>query len=209
VALVRIEPNDRVFIAGKTGSGKTVLAKELLTPYPYVVVLDNKGRFNWPGAGLVTKLDLLPKAAQKYNHIVFRPNPLLEADAAAFKEEMDAFFWWVYYRQNCILYIDEASQPGVIDSFHIPAGLNVIYKRGRELNIGCWASSQEPVNVHNTLMSQADHFFAFITQMQSHRDKMAGYMGDPVKYTIPRNYKFFYFHPATMDEAEMMEPLQI
>lgn len=200
-----ILPNERVFIGGKTGCGKTYLAQKLLEPFPYVVVLDNKGMFNWKGAALVTDIMKLPQAADKFNRIVYRPPAELESDRGLFMDTMDSFFWWIYNRENCIIYVDEAT--AVTDSHNILPGHNAVLKRGREKGIGNWNSSQQPVNVHNTLMSEAEHYFVFRMQLQSHRDKLAGFMGDSVRTTIPPKYHFYYFNPESMDNAEMMNPI--
>jgi len=37
-----IKPNESVFIAGRTGCGKTFLAKSYLANYPAVIALDTK-----------------------------------------------------------------------------------------------------------------------------------------------------------------------
>lgn len=211
-----IRPDERIAIIGKTGSGKTELAKKLLELFPYTVVLDNKGmfgsdaqtkQFNLPGWVLVRDFDSLGEAGKRFNKIVFRPAPELEANQSEFREVMDAFYWWIYNRENCIIYTDEAT--AVTDSANILPGHNACLKRGRELNIGCWNSTQQPVNVHNTLFSEAEHYFCFRTQVQGHRDKLSGFMGDEVKKVIPPKYHFWYFSPERMDNAQMYDPIPL
>ena len=216
MATIDIRQDDRVAIIGKTGSGKTEIAKKLLELFPYTIVLDNKGtfgnnrqtkQFTLPGWALVRRFELLGEAGKKYPRIVYRPEPELEANRSDFFDVMDSFYWWIYNRENCIVYTDEATS--VCSSNTILPGHNACLKRGRELDIGCWNSTQDPVGVNNALFSQADHFFLFITQIQDHRDKLSGFMGDKVKKDIPRKYKFYYFNPETMDEAEKMNPIQL
>ena len=214
---IRVRTDERVFIAGKTGSGKTFLAEKLLSDYPFVIVLDNKGFFGTDkdsrqfylaakGYGLCRSLDELPDYARRYNKIVYRPDPALEANKTAFEEEMDAFFWWIYNRENTILYVDEAT--AVCDSYNILSGHNAIMKRGREKNVGCWNSSQQPVNVHNTLLSEAEHYFIFETRLQSHRDKLAGFIGEEVQNPIGKKHHFYYFSPDNMERAILMKPIK-
>lgn len=219
---ITIQSDERAAIIGKTGCGKTYLATSLLDEAvengSFVVVLDNKGlfgsekingkwKFTWKGAGLVRDFEGLYKAAQmELRKIVYRPDPSLESgDENHFFDVMNSFFWWVYQRQNTLLYIDEVAS--VSRSHFIPSGLAAIEKRGRELNIGLWKSTQEPVNVHNTLLSQSEHYFVFRTQIQSHRDKMAGFMGDNVRSHIPEKYHFWYYKPEEMNEAIMHDPI--
>jgi hypothetical protein len=117
---------------------------------------------------------------------------------------MDSFFWWIYNRENCILYVDEAT--AVCDSYSILPGHNAVMKRGREKNIGCWNSSQQPVNVSNTLLSEAEHYFIFSTRIQSHRDKLAGFIGDEIREPINQKYHYWYYSPETMENPVFMKP---
>jgi ABC-type dipeptide/oligopeptide/nickel transport system ATPase component len=223
---IKIENDERVAIIGKTGCGKTYLAQSLLDEAvsngAYIVVLDNKGLFGsekkivkgvetwvftWRGAGLVDSFEGLYKASQMgLKKIVYRPNSDLESnDKNAFDTVMNDFFWWIYRRENTLLYVDEGTS--TTTPFYMPPGLTANYKRGRELGIGVWLSTQESVNVHNTAFSQADHYMVFRTQVQAHRDKMAGWMGDDVRKIIPDQYCFWYHHPESMDNAIMHDPI--
>ena len=42
-----IQANDHVFVAGKTGTGKTFFVKKYLANYKNVTVLDTKGLIDW------------------------------------------------------------------------------------------------------------------------------------------------------------------
>jgi hypothetical protein len=202
MAIIDIKPTDRTFFAGMTGSGKTYAAKHFLKDFPFWVTLDNKGMFNFPGAALVKDFDKLYKASKSHNWIVYRPPAELEANKEEFKQTMDAFFWWIYQRQNCICYVDEAT--AVSDSYNILPGHNALMKRGRELNIGCWNASQQPVNCHNTLISEAEHLFVFYLSLEGHRRKVAGIMGDKIlDYNPPKKDHAFWY----MNQAEMEEPI--
>lgn len=210
-----IRGNDRCFFAGKTGSGKTFLAERLLEQFPYIVVLDNKGLFGTDettdyfylaerGFTLCNDLSEIEELATQSNRIVYRPAPELEADTKIFMDTMNDFLWWIYNRKNCILYVDEVT--AISDSRNILPGHNAIMKRGRQRGIGCWNASQQPVNVHNTLLSESEHFFIFETTLQSHRDKLAGFMGEEVRNIIPKEHKYFYYSTRDMERPVLMLP---
>lgn len=190
-----------------TGSGKTYAAQSALDKVTYWVALDNKGRFHFPGAGLVTDFDKLYKASQTHKRIVYRPPVSLVEGTKEFEETMDAFYWWVYKRENTVCYTDEAT--AVCDSHNILPGHNALMKRGRELNIGCWNASQEPVNCHNTLISQADHHFIFFLNLEGHRRKVAGVMGDDVLKFNPRKdtHQFWYINQSKMERPILHDAL--
>jgi len=192
--------SDRVFLAGMTGSGKTYAAQLALDKVEYWVTLDNKGRFYFPGAGLVRDFDKLYRATKTHKRIVYRPPVELTEGSKEFYETMDAFLWWIYQRENTIIYIDEAT--AICDSHNILPGHNALMKRGRELNIGCWNSSQEPVNCHNSIISQADHLICFFQNLEGHRKKVAGIMGDKVLDFNPRKdtHQFWYINQSKMEE---------
>jgi hypothetical protein len=191
--------SDRIFFGGMTGSGKTYAAQLALDQVTYWVALDNKGRFHFPGAALVTDFDKLYRASKTHNRIVYRPPAELAEGSTEFIQTMDAFYWWIYRRENCVCYTDEVT--AVSNSFNILPGHNALMKRGRELNIGCWNASQQPVNCHNTLISEAEHIFCFFLNLEGHRKKIAGIMGDDVLEYNPRKdtHQFWYINQSKME----------
>jgi hypothetical protein len=204
---ISVRYNDRCFFAGMTGSGKTYLAKKLMKDFPYVICLDNKGKLNIPGFLLVEDFDKLYKASCRSNKIIYRPQAELEAKKSEFRETMDAFYWWIYQRENTICYTDEATS--VCDSYNILPGHNALMKRGRELGIGCWNASQQPVNVHNTLISESEQLFMFYLSLEAHRRKLAGTMGDMVIRVNPpkSTHRFLYFNQETMEDTVLHEKI--
>lgn len=186
-----IKSNEHVFLAGRTGSGKTYLARKYLARYPEVVVLDTKGKFTWPEVPaaektLITSLEKLSK--QTKAKIVYRPN-WKELDA----EWYDAFFEWIYNRQNTICYIDEAMQvcPNVLT---IPKYYKALLTRGRELGIGVWTASQRPKDLPQVVMSEATHFFAFDLNLPQDRRKIMEITGCGEFWTKPPKFASWYYN---------------
>lgn len=144
--------HDRVFIQGKTGSGKTVLAKHLFEQMKGCrrTAIDPKGRLQL-GVQAATSPSSLDLAAP-VSHFI--PSSLDD-------DEYDDVFrrLWVAGGPR-VIWIDESYGP--TRAGYAPHFLRRIVQQGREVEIGLIACSQRPVNVEVTLVSEADHVFMFV-----------------------------------------------
>ena len=194
----RIKESEHVFIAGRTGSGKTFLAETYLASYKNVIVLDTKGFFDWSLVGDVPIFDSL-KDLEKFGEgkAIYRPNIFEMTD-----EYYNKFFEWIYLRQNCIVYIDELMS--IATSSQIPFYLKAILTRGRQRMTACWVSTQRPKTVPIICLSEATHFFIFDLQMEDDRNRIASVAGSelfeytPTQYArmnkISKDYLFWYYN---------------
>lgn len=184
--------SEHVFVAGRTGSGKTYLARKYLAGFPYVVALDSKGTLHWPeipekNLALVTELEALPRLPAEKTHIIYRPR-WEEMDF----DHYDAFFQWCYLRGNTQVWIDELM--AVCPSpMKIPPYLKAIYTRGRELNVSAWGLTQRPTGIPVLTMSEASHFFIFDLNMPQDREKLVEVTGHQEFYEQPGKYTFWYY----------------
>jgi len=208
VSTAKILPNQHVFVAGRTGSGKTYLARKYLAGFKNVVVLDTKGTTVWPEiagtrweekdetrkgklyeAGklftLVTRLKDL--ALVKTPYIMYRP-----VWEEMNQEYYNAFFEWCYKRRNCVVWVDEAMSVSP-NPFRIPDFYKAILTRGRELNVAVWSLSQRPAGIAQVIISEATHVFAFDLNMDQDRDKLANVTGTEEFLEKPGKYNFWYF----------------
>lgn len=160
-AKIRILKNDRVLILGATGSGKTTVATILLAPQPYHVVLDPKHQFTYrrgaskviSGNQIITSdLDEAYKYDEPYP-IIYRPS-VLEC-----KDGCSAFWNWVWFRRNCIVYVDEVM--AVSPSVNMPYEYQRCLQMGRSHGIGIWSTSQRPARIPQNLISESEHIIAF------------------------------------------------
>lgn len=188
---VTIQPDEHVFIAGRTGSGKTFLARKYLCRYENIVALDTKGLLKWPEVNpneitVVKNLETLTEANTK--KIIYRP-----VWEEMTQEYFNNFFKWCYLRRNTIVWVDEAMS--VSPSPHtLPEFYKAILTRGRERNTAIWSLTQRPAGIAQVIISESTHFFIFDLNMPQDRDKIAEVTGAREILEKPGKYKFWYYH---------------
>jgi hypothetical protein len=192
-----IRPDEHVFIAGMTGSGKSFFAETYLAGYEYVVKLDTKGEVFerkqkgepvWRGLREGKDYTVIEHLADLENvptkKIIYCP---------AFEEQTieyyDALCKWVYERQNTILWVDELMS--ISESpLRYPLHLRAIMTRGRSRNTSIWALTQRPMDIPTIIPANTTHFIMFNLQMNQDREKMARMTG---VYEFMQNPGWHYF----------------
>lgn len=200
---IEIASNERVFTAGKTGSGKTYLNRELCRGVSRLVVLDPKGTLrdtdDKPADELWHLEEWSERARKKLDEgkpvRVRVPAPLRQGNRGG---SWDNVLWSIYDAGNCILEIDEMYGVVPPGGHGLPDSLNAIYTRGRELGIGVYACTQRPVWVPLQAKSEADWFFCFRLMLADDRRSMSEIMGPDVMYPIPETdeHGFWTFNAA-------------
>lgn len=187
---------DRVTIVGKTGSGKTTLARRLLEPRPYVVVCDTKGTLQWPGYTRFDRLDdCIYAKTDVAPRIIYAPRHEELIDPSV----TNRFFQWLYLRGNTTVYIDEVY--GVCTRGEIPTFYHAILTRGRELNISTFSSTQRPKQIPAVVLSESEHYYVFQLMLPQDRQRIREMI--PVtdeQLRALRRHEFFY---ATADGGIM------
>ncbi len=196
---MQIKSNDRIFMAGKTGSGKTTLAKKMLFPmYTRRVFWDIK-LANSDLAFCCTTCttpDQLSDFIKKGKvSILYQPKSLEPYD---FNEICRI----LYNAGNFTLFVDEVSRvctPSWIEPWH-----DEIMTRGRERGVGIVNLTQRPRRCHNTVISEAEHFFIFRLQLETDIQK--------IKEILPRKWANMvstlpYHHCIYTDNSGIIKPL--
>lgn len=196
---VRIRKNDRADFFGKTGSGKTTLARACLNMTDLRhVVLDPKWRYTDPGSKIVHTFN--PKLDRQIVRIAPGVNDLDHWNETIFD---------VWDRGESILYIDEVTLllPGTrtVLPWHRRAIVT-----GRERDLAVWNGTQRPTEIGSSVIfTEAEHFFLFRLQFAPDIDKVASFTGEQV----PRYYRrlkaggraakhdFIYYNPE--DDAAL------
>lgn len=186
-----ISSDQHVFIAGKTGSGKTYLARKYLAGYLNVFVLDTKGTLTWPEVPrdevtIITHIKELPKV--KTIKCIYKP-AVEELEI----EFYDQFFRFIYERGHTICWIDEVMSV-TPNSQKIPFWYKAILTRGRELGVSAWSLTQRPAGINLLPISEASHIISFDLNLPQDRKRMAEVSGAPEFLTKPGEFKFWYYN---------------
>jgi DNA helicase HerA-like ATPase len=191
---ISVQASDRVFICGKTGSGKTTLARELTRNLSRLVVLDSKGTLSdWNLADWDRESQQALEQGERVRARVLQPLDL--PDQAA----IDAF-WTDVFRQcfeagNVTIYVDELFAivpPGK----PAPPIMLACWTRGREFGIGAWASTQRPSWVPLATISESEHDFMFRLTLKQDRQRMSEFMTERVTREIKDPHGFYYMQSS-------------
>lgn len=187
MSLISIQSNERLFITGKTGSGKSFLARHLTRKIKRLVVLDGKGTLGVPEWQLENFDDSadLGRANAEFR---YRAVPGLKADLMDY---WDSILTKCLRAGNITVYIDELYAVVPPNKTASPT-LFACYTRGRELGLGMWASTQRPVWIPLVAMSEAEHFFVFRLQLWEDKQRLAAFMGNAVLEPVKDEHGFYY-----------------
>jgi energy-coupling factor transporter ATP-binding protein EcfA2 len=184
---ISLATNERVFITGKTGSGKTYLARYLTQKVKRLVVLDGKGTLGTPEWKL--------EAWEGNSHKLQGNEPIRLRAVPPLKSDLGSY--WDDILETCLrvgnitVYIDELYAVVPPNKQASPV-LFACYTRGRETGLGIWASTQRPVWIPLVAMSESEHFFMFRLQLWEDKQRLAAFMGNDVLAQIHDPHGFYY-----------------
>jgi DNA helicase HerA-like ATPase len=179
--------DERLTILGGTGSGKTTLAWWVLSkaPFhekPYIMV-------DYKGDDLTAQIDRIKEIGTS-DSIPSHPGLYVVRPLPSEVDEMEAWLWKVWHKENTGLFIDEA--------YLLPNknALKNLLAQGRSKRIPVIAASQRPVDVPRSVFSEASHIALF--RLNDRRDKKIVAEFTPEGMTEKRlpDYHSFWYNVA-------------
>lgn len=197
--MINIKTDEHLFICGKTGSGKSNLAKLLWRGVQpgRGIILDVKHELSAYGY-VVHSLQDIDKVLKSGRNVVFQGSNTPETYAAICA--------YVYNRGNTVLWIDEGAQ--VVPEGRISPEATQLFTAGRSRGATAWTLTQRPAIVSKTAISQSSHYFVF-NLILSH-DKKAICADIPLQiedFLKLRKYEYFYYN-QDMDAVQHCAPIR-
>lgn len=194
--MIRLEPGQKVLIAGQNGSGKSVLASRFAAGFQRVVVYDPKDD---PSALIVNAahLDTAREVVRRLpGRVLYRPSAV---EMRAPDEFIDVICRGLMASARrgdppTSLVIHELGD--LTTAYRIGDGLSELIRKGRSLGITVVLVSQRPQGISVMARSEAQHVCCFTLLDPSDRDAMAALMGPEVRpRPLPLDFTWWYRGP--------------
>lgn len=199
---LKLMSNDRVAFAGKTGSGKTFLARYLTRTFKRLIVVDPKMTLGIPNWNLQ---DLDAKGLKELRNgrgarVRFWNPPKVNANGEPVWDDIFELAWEL---GDITVYIDEMYAVCLNGRMSWP--LRRLYTQGREMGIGVWTSTQRPSFVPTEMFSEAEWDFIFMLRMEADRKKIAAATGATEILEPIRDLHGFWIYNQLWAEAVYKE----
>lgn len=191
---ILIAKNGRAALIGKTGTGKTHLAKTLIERHNGAVcVLDPKQLFI-ESPDEMKRLRIERICSSLFEVKLFRPKRFvfrpLDKDFDNL-ELYDELYKWCYTRKNILVYTDDMA--GII-----PKGQNLPYLRrcytmGRQRGVSMLTAMQRPVTFPPYMFTDSEQFYVFYDPFPDDVKRVQAYVPGFKSAMVDEEYSFVYY----------------
>jgi hypothetical protein len=185
----QIDSNERVFITGQTGTGKSYLASLFLARAPRLIAIDTIGDLEnqFPRMEEYTRNGRARLRAGKSQRLIITRPALDQEDIPDWFEDIARE---VLEIEDVTLYIDEAYN--VIPNRMLRKYALMLFTQGRHYGVGTWCSAQRPVKIQAEAATEAQHYFIFRLNNPDDQLKIRKTIG---WYEYPKDeHGFYYWH---------------
>lgn len=212
---ISLKPDERWFYVGKTGSGKSHLARANLRVMAAkrwrVVIIEpdglwmgKKGKPPRSGPGTVDAPRRVTKFDKSLQVQWYVPQVPAYAD-----ENLKTFLAAIMAVGDTVVYFDELY--ALVDHSRFSTEFLTLWTQGRKHNIAAWAAAQRPSRIPEYVMSQAENWGVFRLPTPDDIKKVAEYTASPAirAVNLPLRY-WWYYHASgdyVMDAAQLMSPI--
>jgi hypothetical protein len=177
-----------ILIFGKRGSGKSFLAKRLISKELRFIIFDTIGEYN---QGVIFGTEQYDQLMQFWQRTYRRPFRLvyqpIDPDA-----EIELIAELIYTLGNVTFVVEE------IDCFcgshQIAFSFKQIIQRGRHKNITLIGITQRPFGIHRLLTSQAKELYIFNTNEPRDREYLCALLGQGISEKLDQLKQYEFLH---------------
>jgi len=193
---MKISPSLRIFITGKTQSGKTWLTKGIIGQFPNRFIYDIKREYGLLGLVCHNIEDVRAALGKGQTKIIYQPTELSS-------EHFDDVCKFIFYNlRNIVFCVDEAHK--FAPKFKIPPYFNSLITicQGEPYCIGVIAITQRPANIHNDIISSSTIIISFRLNLKSDAEAVTGIPAEKI-LSLPQ------YHYAMFDDRKHENPITI
>lgn len=170
-----------VFVVGRSGSGKSYLAKDIvrnIMPHRKVVIINNNPEYANEIPGFAPFVVMKPGQYDWNKVINSQINPHIEllVNTEDLNNELDAISEVILQHGNIFLVIDEARL--YYPQYRHSRGIEKLINTGRKFKVDTMFVSQIAVLVNRTVDSQVTYIICFQVTRKAEVERMRLYFGD-------------------------------
>ena len=185
---MKIEANLRIFITGKTQSGKSYLAKSILQQFNNRVIYDIKREYSDLGLVVRSFKDFERAIKGGCNKVVYQPEDLSQ-------EHFNDVCGFIYKNLKNIMFCVDEVHNFCTKSF-IPFEFKklITITQGDPYRIGVISITQRPANTHNDVISNSSLYIAFKLNLRNDIKAVEESTGIPEEQLRELPYRWFFVY---------------